>query len=66
MEIRNLNIIWSKSGSGSPTAKISLPVSWLYEMGLSSEERSVEVKFWDWKGQERISIEKRSQNLEGS
>lgn len=59
MEQRNLNIIWSKSGSGSPTAKISLPVSWLYSMGISSEAKKVSVKFWD-EGQKRISIEKYS------
>lgn len=58
MEVRNLKIIWSKSGSGSPTAKISIPVSWLYHMGISANDRIVEVTFWDWPGQERISIDK--------
>ncbi len=58
MERSFLNVIWSKSGSGSPTAKICIPVSWLYKMGISPEDRKLDVIFWDWEGQERIQIEK--------
>ncbi len=45
MEERILNIIWSKSGSGSPTTKLSIPIYWLYHMGMSKEDRKVIVKF---------------------
>lgn len=41
MEERKLNIIWSKSGTGSPTTKLSIPISWCYNMGLSQELREI-------------------------
>ena len=40
---RKLNIIWTKAGTGSPTTKLSIPISWCYDMGLSKEERKVEI-----------------------
>ena len=42
-EKRNLNIIWTKAGTGSPTTKLSIPISWCYDMGLSKKEREVEI-----------------------
>lgn len=45
MNKRQLNISFNKSGSGSITPKISLPSTWIREMGLDKENRKVEVVF---------------------
>lgn len=45
MDKRQLNISFNKSGSGSITPKISLPSTWIREMGLDKENRKVEVIF---------------------
>lgn len=45
MDKRQLNISFNKSGSGSITPKISLPSTWIREMGLDKENRKVEVVF---------------------
>ena len=45
MEKRLLNISLVKGGSGSTTGRIILPTKWLNEMGISKENRSVEVFF---------------------
>lgn len=45
MDKRQLNISFNKSGSGSITPKISLPSTWIREMGLDKENRKVEVMF---------------------
>lgn len=41
MEKRDLNIIWTKAGTGSPTTKLSIPISWCYDMGLSKDKRKI-------------------------
>ena len=41
MESRNLKISFNKSGSGSYTPRISLPVTWVREMSISEEDREV-------------------------
>lgn len=43
MEKRKLNIIWTKAGTGSPTTKLSIPISWCYDMGLSKDEKGIEA-----------------------
>lgn len=48
-EERNLNIIFSKSGSGSPTAKLSIPMWWLHRMEINKENRNVNVFYDDEK-----------------
>ncbi|MGL4568269.1 MAG: AbrB/MazE/SpoVT family DNA-binding domain-containing protein [Fusobacteriaceae bacterium] len=45
MEKRELNITFGKSGSGSSTTKISLPISWIKKMNINIENRAVEVIF---------------------
>lgn len=45
MEKRNLNVSFNKSGSGSITPRISLPATWIKEMGIDMENREVEVNF---------------------
>lgn len=45
MEERELNISFSKSGSGSYTPRVSLPASWIKEMDIDKENRKVKVTF---------------------
>lgn len=56
MEKRKLRILFGKSGSGSVSPRISLPMSWIKDMGLSQENREVNVKYDEAKKQ--IIIEK--------
>ena len=37
MEVKSLNIIKNKSGSGSISNRIVLPASWVKDMGLENE-----------------------------
>lgn len=53
-EKRELNISFSKSGSGSYTPRISLPATWIKEMDIDVNNRKVLVSFKDGK----ITIEK--------
>ncbi len=53
-EKRELNISFNKSGSGSYTPRISLPATWIKEMGIDTDNRKVSVMFKDGK----IIIEK--------
>ena len=53
-EKRNLNIIWTKAGTGSPTTKLSIPISWCYSMGLSKEEKEIIAIYDDTKKEIRI------------
>lgn len=45
MEKRDLNISFSKSGAGNLSPKITLPKKWTDKMGISQENRQVEVFF---------------------
>ena len=45
MEVRNLNVIFNKSGSGSINTKISLPVTWIKQMGITKDDREVVAEF---------------------
>lgn len=40
-------IIFSKSGAGNITPRISLPLTWVRTMGITQEDREVEVFFED-------------------
>lgn len=51
---RNLNIIWTKAGTGSPTTKLSIPISWCYDMKLSKEEKEITAIYDDTKKEIRI------------
>ena len=44
-ESRQLKVSFNKSGSGSISSSIRLPISWLKEMDISKEDREVEVIF---------------------
>ncbi len=56
MEERILKVLWNKSGSGSISPRISLPMSWIKDMGLSQEKREVNIKYD--KEKKQIIIEK--------
>ncbi len=43
MEERILKIIFNKSGDGYISGKLSIPATWLKDMGLTPESREVEV-----------------------
>lgn len=45
MEKRDLKISFMKSGSGSTSTRIALPISWIKKMGLDIDNRDVEVSF---------------------
>lgn len=45
MEERILNINFYKSGSGSTSSKITLPITILRDMGLTKEDRKVKMLY---------------------
>lgn len=45
MEKRNMNVIFTKGGSGSVTTKLNLPKTWVDKMRVTQEEREVIVEF---------------------
>lgn len=45
MEERKLNIIFNKSGSGSTNTKVSLPITWIKQMGITESNREVAATF---------------------
>lgn len=46
-ENRKLNMIFNKSGSGSPTVKLSIPISWCYRMDITENNKAVYVDYND-------------------
>lgn len=44
-EKRILNISFGRGGSGSVSASIRLPISWIRKMGVEEEKRQVEAEF---------------------
>lgn len=47
MQERELNISFNKSGNGTYTPRISLPIAWVREMRIDQENRQVKVTFED-------------------
>jgi len=43
-------------GSGSTTTRLTIPISWIKEMGINEDSREVEVTFED----NKITIQKKS------
>lgn len=60
MEERNMKISFGKSGSGSISPRVSLPLSWLKRVGITPEDREVEIILDDDK--EEIIIRKKKIN----
>ncbi len=46
-EKRELNMIFNKSGSGSYSAKLSIPMDWCYRLGIEKDDRAVSVYYDD-------------------
>lgn len=42
MEERTLKVLWNKSGSGSISPRVLIPIGWLRAMGVS--EKDLEIK----------------------
>ena len=59
MKTRKLKISFNKSGSGSISASVRLPISWLKELGLTQENREVSVNF----DNNKIIIEKEGNDM---
>jgi hypothetical protein len=55
-ETRILKVLFGKSGSGSINTRISLPITWLKEMGITQDNKEVEVTFEG----NKITIQKKS------
>ncbi|MCI8396808.1 MAG: AbrB/MazE/SpoVT family DNA-binding domain-containing protein [Clostridia bacterium] len=45
MEKRNLKITFNKSGSGSITKRITLPSKFISDMGITEQDRDVELLY---------------------
>ena len=45
MENRKAKISFNKSGRGSLTPKLTLPMSWIKEMGITEDDREIEIVF---------------------
>ena len=43
MEARTLRVMFGKDGRGATNSKITLPISWLKDMGVNPEDREVLV-----------------------
>ena len=54
MEDRRLKILFGRSGSGSISPRISLPMSWIKDMGLNETDKEVIIEYED----EKITIKK--------
>lgn len=44
-DIKELKIMFNNNGKGNYTNKISLPKTWIAQMGVTPEQREVIVKF---------------------
>lgn len=44
---RDLKVMFAKSGSGSKTTRLTLPIAWVKEMNITEDERQVEVTYDD-------------------
>lgn len=40
-EVRKLKLMFNKGGSGSETARLAIPTTWVKDMGLNKEEKEV-------------------------
>lgn len=65
-EKRNAKVLFSKAGGtatkGSQTTKITLPIKWVRKLGITEDDREVDITM-DVEG-ERIIIEKKVKNKE--
>ena len=45
MEVRKLKVNLFKSGSGSVNAKVTLPITWIRDLGVTPEDREIDVEY---------------------
>ena len=56
MEARTLRVMFNKDGRGVIGTKITLPITWVRDMGVSPEDRDVNVEYDEEK--KEITIKK--------
>ena len=56
MDKRKLKVIFGKDGRGATNTKVTLPITWLRNMGITQDERDVSVEYD--KENEQIIIKK--------
>lgn len=54
-DTRSLKIIFSKGGSGSTTTRLTLPITYIKQLGITPEERDVIVEL----DEDKIIIKKK-------
>lgn len=54
-EKRQLKISFTKSGSGSESTRLSLPIKWIRELGIDKDNRDVTVEI----DEDKIIIKKK-------
>jgi hypothetical protein len=59
-EKRVVKVMFAKGGSGSLHTKLNVPITWIRAMGISVEEREVEILF----DGEKITIQKKEKEEE--
>lgn len=59
MEVRDAKVIFNKSGGtssqGGYTTRVTIPISWIKQMGISPDDRKITISF----DGEKIIIEKK-------
>ena len=58
MEKRKLRVIFNKSGSGSTTTRLTLPKTWIDQLGVKEWDKVVDVSF----DGEKIVIKRTKEN----
>ncbi|MCC0707267.1 AbrB/MazE/SpoVT family DNA-binding domain-containing protein [Clostridioides sp. ES-S-0190-01] len=53
---RKLNISFAKGGAGSTYTRISLPITWVRDMGLTQDDKTVVVEYDEYN--QTITIKK--------
>ena len=56
MEERTLKVLWNKSGSGSISPRVLIPIGWLRDMGVN--ENDLEIKAIYKKKKKKIELSK--------
>lgn len=56
MEERTLKVLWNKSGSGSISPRVLIPIGWLRDMGVN--EKDLEIKAIYNKETKKIELSK--------
>ena len=59
MEVRDAKVIFNKSGGtssqGGYTTRVTIPISWIKQMGISPDDREITISF----DGEKITIKKK-------